>query len=84
MRGEPKLDFERLEQINRALKIPLVIHGGTGLSDEQFRLLIAGGVSKINYYTALSDAAERRIRGNIEQQGGYTGLLEGTHKAISE
>ena len=33
MRGEPKLDFEGLEQINRALKIPLVIHGGTGLCD---------------------------------------------------
>jgi len=84
MRGEPKLDFERLAQINRALKIPLVIHGGTGLSDEQFRRLIASGVSKINYYTALSDAAGRRIRGNIEQQGGYTGLLEGARKAISE
>ena len=63
---------------------PLVIHGGTGLSDEQFRLLIAGGVSKINDYTTLSDVAGRRIRGNIEQQGGYTGLLEGAHKAISE
>ena len=34
MRGTPRLDFERLAQINAALKIPLVIHGGTGLSDD--------------------------------------------------
>jgi fructose-bisphosphate aldolase (EC 4.1.2.13) len=54
MRGAPQLDFERLAAINAALGIPLVIHGGTGLSDAQFRALIERGVSKINYYTALS------------------------------
>jgi len=51
MKGEPQLDFERLGDIDRALRIPLVIHGGTGLGDDQFRRLIENGVAKINYYT---------------------------------
>lgn len=80
MRGAPRLDMDRLEKINASLGIPLVIHGGTGLSDGQFRDLIARGVSKINYYTALSDAAAEQIRRNLSAgaiSGGYTALLQG-------
>lgn len=84
MRGRPKLDFDRLKRINEAVKIPLVIHGGTGLSDEQFRKLITQGVSKINYYTALSDAAAKSIRGNVGKHagGGYTQMLDGVRDSI--
>lgn len=86
MKGEPRLDFDRLAAINEALGIPLVIHGGTGLSDEQFRALIERGVSKINYYTALSDAAGRQIRANAADgsKGSYTDLTAGTRDAIRE
>jgi fructose-bisphosphate aldolase class II len=86
MKSEPKLDFHRLEQINEALKIPLVIHGGTGLSGDQFRRLIARGVSKINYYTALTDAAGAQIQTNAEvkQRSGYTDLMEGVRNVISD
>lgn len=79
MRGEPSLDLERLAAIDAALGIPLVIHGGTGLSDAQFRALIERGVTKINYYTALSDAAAARIRENLaaSERGGYTALVRG-------
>jgi len=83
MQGEPKLDFARLEQINETLKIPLVIHGGTGLSDAQFRRLVANGVSKINYYTALADAAGNQVRINAEQQGSFTSLAKGIKEAVS-
>ena len=62
MRGEPKLDLDRLAEINERVRLPLVIHGGTGLSDAQFRALIERGVAKINYYTALADAAAARLR----------------------
>ncbi|MCW9014647.1 MAG: ketose-bisphosphate aldolase [Gammaproteobacteria bacterium] len=86
MKGKPRLDFQRLKQINDALGIPLVIHGGTGLSDDQFRQLIANGVAKINYYTALSDAAAKQIKNNINSanNGGYTTLLENTRRVIAE
>lgn len=86
MKGEPRLDIERLAQINQALGIPLVIHGGTGLSDQQFQDLIANGVTKINYYTALADAAGKRIRDNAVKDAncGYTGLVNGIIDAIQQ
>jgi len=85
MQGEPRLDFFRLQEINDAVNIPLVIHGGTGLSDDQYQQLINRGVSKINYYTSLSDVAGLRIRENSQDQplNGYTGLLNGVKETIS-
>ena len=85
MKGEPNLDYQRLEQINEALDIPLVIHGGTGLNDDQFQLLIANGVTKINYYTALADMAGARIRDNaiFKHKEGHTGLMKGVRDIIS-
>ncbi len=85
MQGEPQLDIERLQEINQTLNIPLVIHGGTGLGDDQFRQLIDNGVAKINYYTALSDAASQQIRANAgnDGTGGYTRLTAGVREAIS-
>lgn len=84
MRGAPRLDFERLANINATLGIPLVIHGGTGLTHEQYRSLIAHGVAKINYYTALADAAGDCIRGNAasDARSGYTGLMRGVRATI--
>jgi len=85
MQGKPKLDFIRLQEINDALAIPLVIHGGTGLSDDQFQQLIGCGVSKINYYTSLADKAGLQIRDNANTNPhlGYTGLTTGIRNAIS-
>lgn len=85
MQGEPKLDFLRLQEINDALGIPLVIHGGTGLSEEQFLQLIGCGVSKINYYTSLADVAGLRIRENAHTNplNGYTGLVSGVKETVS-
>ncbi|MEJ2435769.1 MAG: class II fructose-bisphosphate aldolase, partial [Pseudolabrys sp.] len=84
LKGEPQLDFERLARINKALGIPLVIHGGTGLSDGQFQRLIENGVAKINYYTALSDAAADAVRADAaDSERGYTGLLRGVREAVA-
>ena len=86
MKGEPRLDFERLKEINQTLQIPLVIHGGTGLSDQQFRQLIENGVTKINYYTALADAAGRCIQENAKNFGaaGYTSMVTGVSEAVQQ
>ncbi len=85
MKGKPKLDYQRLKQINENLEIPLVIHGGTGLSDDQFRRLIANGVTKINYYTALSDIAAKQIRKNARANvsSSYTALLKDINHAVA-
>ncbi|MFA7593616.1 MAG: class II fructose-bisphosphate aldolase, partial [Thiohalobacteraceae bacterium] len=85
LHGEPRLDFERLAAINERLGIPLVIHGGTGLSDAQFRALIGRGVAKINYYTALADAAAASVRARAaaDPRAGYTGLVQDVRAAIA-
>lgn len=65
MKGVPKLDYARLDKIRNAISVPLVIHGGSGLSEDQYRKLIAYGVAKINYYTALAEVAGRSIKEHL-------------------
>lgn len=56
-RGEPKLDFPRLASIHEQTGIPLVLHGGSGISDDDFRKAISLGIHKINFYTGMSQSA---------------------------
>ncbi|WP_413733947.1 tagatose bisphosphate family class II aldolase [Sodalis sp. RH21] len=60
---QPRLDFERLAEIQRRVDIPLVLHGASGLSDEDIRRAIGLGVCKVNVATelkiAFSDALKR-------------------------
>jgi fructose-bisphosphate aldolase class II len=86
MKGVPKLDYNRLTKIREAVDVPLVIHGGTGLTDEQYRRLISHGVSKINYYTGLADVAASHVRKNAaaNQGCGYSALLAGVRDAVRE
>lgn len=60
--GEPKIDFERFSQMQSLSPCPLVVHGGTGLSDEIFHRLIALGAAKINISTAIKIAYLSSIR----------------------
>ncbi len=61
-KGEPKLDFKRLTEIRSAVDAPLVLHGGSGVSDADFRESIRRGISKVNIYTHLADAALDAMR----------------------
>ena len=56
-KAKPKLDFDRIEKIASLLSIPLVLHGGSGLSDSDFRTTIARGISKVNIFTDINTAA---------------------------
>ena len=53
---EPKLDFPRLEKIGKLVSIPLVMHGGSGVSCEDYKRVIQLGIRKINYYTYMAKA----------------------------
>lgn len=55
--GEPCLNFNILKQIHAITAIPLVLHGGSGISDADFRQCIEYGIRKINIATANFDAA---------------------------
>ena len=57
----PKLDFERLERIHSLVDVPLVMHGGSGVSEENYKKVIERGIRKINYYTYMSKAAGNAV-----------------------
>lgn len=67
---KPVLDLKRLNQIRRTAGVPIVMHGGSGLSDEDFHRSIDQGVAKINYYTGMAlkvmDKAKERM---IQSEG---------------
>jgi len=85
LKGKPKLDYQRLRQINEALQMPLVLHGSSGLSDDQFRRLIANGVAKINYFTAITDCAAGRLRDNARvKDNGYLKLFQGVSETVEQ
>lgn len=55
-KGKPKLNFDILNEIHNSIDSFLVLHGGTGISDEDFKKAISLGISKINIATANFDA----------------------------
>ena len=63
-KATPKLDIPRLKEIRSKVDVPLVLHGGSGLSDDDFRSTIAGGVSKINVYTDIILAGRKALLEN--------------------
>lgn len=63
---KPKLDIERLAEIRAAIGTPLVLHGGSGLSDDDFRNVIKYGIAKVNIFTDLCLAGVAAMRDGIE------------------
>ena len=67
------LNFDRLKEISDAVKMPLVLHGGTGIPDDQIKKAISLGVSKINVNTecqiAFAKATRKYIEEGKDQQG---------------
>ena len=66
-KGEPCIDFERMKSINEKLKMPLVLHGGTGLSNKIIKEAIANGICKININTELQIAWSGSVREFLSQ-----------------
>lgn len=64
-RFPPKLDFGRISQIASAVDVPLVLHGGSGLSDDDFREAIKRGIAKVNIFTDISKAQLRGMQEGI-------------------
>ena len=57
----PKLDMARLEKIKSLVNVPLVMHGGSGVSVEDYKKVIDLGIRKINYYTYMAKAGGNAI-----------------------
>lgn len=63
----PKLDFERIEKIRNMVSVPLVMHGGSGVSPEDYQRAIARGVRKINYYSYMSNAGVKGAKALMDK-----------------
>ena len=61
-KAKPMLDLERVRIIAEKTGLPLVMHGGSGVSAEDYRRAIRAGIRKINYYTYMSNAGSRAVR----------------------
>ena len=61
----PKLDFDRISAIAKATGVPLVLHGGSGLSDEDFKLAVKRGVCKVNIFTDIDKAGKAGVEEGI-------------------
>ncbi len=65
---KPKLDFERIRKIKSLVKIPLVMHGGSGVSPEDYQRAISMGIRKINYYSYMSNAGAQAVKNLLDTQ----------------
>ena len=70
-KGEPKLNFERMKKISNLTNLPLVLHGGTGIYDEQIKKAIECGITKININTELQIAWSSAVKEKINESNMY-------------
>lgn len=80
----PRLAFDVLEAIDNITSVPLVLHGGTGITPEDFRKAISLGIRKINIATASFDSLTREAINYLDSDGkhDYFGLNEAMVKGV--
>ncbi len=72
----PELRFDVLEAIHKAVSVPLVLHGGTGITPEMFRKCIQLGIRKINIATASFDVLARSAKTYCDEKDGAPNYFE--------
>lgn len=70
-KGEPKLDFERMQIVKEKTNLPLVLHGGTGIPDDKIRQAIKCGICKININTELQIAWSNAVKDFLKTSDVY-------------
>lgn len=67
----PKLAFDVLEEIHRQIEVPLVLHGGSGITDEDFQKAISLGIVKVNIATASFNKLTQRAEEYLQSEGAH-------------
>lgn len=81
----PKLDFERIHTIANTVDVPLVLHGGSGLTDNDFRQAIKEGISKVNIFTDINVAAvEAEFKKFQSMDKGLIDLIPAAVEAVKQ
>ncbi len=81
----PKLDFERIATIADLINVPLVLHGGSGLSEADFQRAIEEGICKVNIFTDIDVAAANGAKKAFEEgAGSLIGMIPYEVEAVKE
>jgi fructose-bisphosphate aldolase class II len=83
-KSKPKLDFKRLTDIRNATETPLVLHGGSGLSDEDFKESIRCGIAKVNIYTDICLAGAKAMQEGVKNNLSYNEIRTLKVKLMTE
>lgn len=67
-KSKPVLDLDRVKIIAEKTGLPLVMHGGSGVSPEDYRTGIRNGLRKINYYSYMSKAGTQAVKELLEKE----------------
>lgn len=81
---KPQLDIERLKEIRTKVDTPLVLHGGSGLSDDDFRNTVTNGIAKVNIFTDLCVAGEKGMAEGLAEGLSYLDIRNKKVEAIKE
>ena len=80
----PKLDFNRIAEIAENIPTPLVLHGGSGLSDSDFRTAVERGISKVNIFTDINQACARAAALGYREGMGLTDIILPEIEAVKQ
>ena len=85
-KGVTKLSFSRLNELNSAVHIPLVLHGGARLTKEDYRGVIDAGICKINIATDMSMAAAKTLKAELGKNpdANYIHLMTVVKKGVKD
>ncbi len=81
-KGKPELRFDILEEIARLTNVPLVLHGGSGIPEEDFKRAISMGITKVNIFTDINKAAAKAACDGYTDGCGFAKLIPAIEKAV--
>ena len=82
--GKPEIHFDRLEEINAAVDVPLVLHGGSGIPEADIRKAIKYGINKINVGTIIHSTLMNSFRKDLMNLGENQYTLDIARPAMDE
>lgn len=81
---EPHLDINRLDEINRSVKVPLVLHGGSGIPPEQVAESVKHGIAKVNIGTEFFAKCKEAVAAEIVNDGGMWDIFPKAGEEVIE
>jgi ketose-bisphosphate aldolase len=83
-KGDPKINYPVLEALLKAVSVPLVLHGGSGIPDEDFTRMIGMGLTKLNFFTELNLEAKARLQSLEKDKLDAFSALESIRSAFKD